>query len=536
MNSQSSHPLPQPSNEEPARSVELEVNAIQAAVEDVTQNYLETLDALSTVYDVAAGFAQLFDTSSIASFTLRRILESLDVGSGAIFLESGGELKFYVDSEGAREHLREDAVEDASLDGRALFCNGSDAIRYLRSGTDCRNVLLAPVVAAQRCLGIVAVTAEDERRFTTKDLKLVSAVTSQAAIALSGAQHLEQILVERQKLRSIIEDNGGGIVVLAPDGRTMLTNTVARELLGFAEDRAEGFSLIEELAAWKSSRDPECLRGDGPPELSLELAEGPGSKERVVSMVGRRVRGTDGELASIVLNLQDATEQRRDERMKEDVLSLISKAFRLPIETMRETLGNSAEGTGAGEQCSGCMNAHVEELEQLADRLRCYTEVLDDSWTGFGRADLGEVVAESSSRMIASHADRSPNVEVQLDPSATQVGISRECAHIITDNLLDYAIEHSRDSQPGIRVSSSRLSPGWIALELEDRGAGLPAEIQQEFIRALDRDRDDLSVEEAELGIRLALVEEAVRRCGGKVEARPAPDGGTLLTITLPAA
>jgi PAS domain S-box-containing protein len=281
------------------------VRAIQAAVEDVTQNYLETLDALGTVYDAAAGFAQLFESSSIAHFTLQRILEALELGCGAIFLEDGGSLRFQFDAESALTLLKEQAIEDASLEGRSLFLNGAEAAPHLRPQADGRNVLLAPVVAAQRRLGIIVVLSRPERPFTTKDLKLVGAVTSQAAIALSGAQHLEQVLVERQKLRSIIENSAGGIVVLTPDGRTTLTNAVARKLLGLEEGRAEGYSLIDALPHWKFSRQPESLHGEGPPEISLEMTTDRDAQARSIWVVGRRVRASDGELVNIVLNLHD---------------------------------------------------------------------------------------------------------------------------------------------------------------------------------------------------------------------------------------
>lgn len=510
------------------RSVEQEIVAIQAAVEDVTQNYLETLDALGTVYDVAIGFAQLFDTASIASFTLRRILESLGVESGAIFLTTGGELSFCDDAEDARGLLRIEAIEDASLDGNALFCNGNDAVRFLQPGAGCCNVLLAPIVAAQRRLGIVVVTSEPERRFTTKDLKLVSAVTSQAAIALSGAQHLEQVLVERQKLHSVIEYNGGGIVVLAPDGRTMLTNPVARKLLGVPKDRAEGFFLMEELAGWKFSRDPESLKGDGPAEVSLEIAGGPDRQERIVSIVGRRVRGTDGELASLILNLHDSTQQRRDERMRESVLSLVSRAIQGPAETMRrafEAAGSSPDDTGI----------QLDELDALAECLRRYVKVLDGTWRRPGEADLTSIVTELVEKVTVAGAPRSPRVETDLDREACRVGIGSDCARLIVQSALDQAVGVGAGGELDLRVSSRRSSPGWIALAVEAWGAELHSGIRSSLLQALVGSDGALRPEEAGRGIRLALLEEAVRRCGGEIELDSGPSGGTLLTVTLPA-
>lgn len=305
-------PGAQPSQGTNNDALEHDVRAIQAAVEDVTQNYLETLDALSTVYDAAAGFAQLFDRSSIAHFTLQRILEALELDCGAIFLEDGGMLRFQFDAVGGLTLLRQEAIEDASIDGQARFLNGSEAEPYLRPEAAGRNVLLAPVVAAQRRLGMVVVVSQGERLLTTKDLKLVAAVTSQAAIALGGAQHLEQVLVERQKLSSIIENSAGGIVVLTPNGRTTLTNGVARKLLGLPEGRAEGYRLIDELSDWKFSHEPESLYGEGPPEVSLEMTRGEGEGQRTIWAVGRRVRASGGELVNIVLNLHDPSWTRSE--------------------------------------------------------------------------------------------------------------------------------------------------------------------------------------------------------------------------------
>lgn len=292
-----------------------EANAFAAAIEDVTQNYLETLDALSTVYDSAAGFAQLFDSSSIAHFTLQRILEALEIERGVIFLEVGGVLRYQFDAKNALTLLNEEAVEDgiddASFEGRSVFFNGEEAVPFLRSGVANHNLILAPIVAGHRRLGIVVGFAEAERLITTKDLKLVGAVTSQAAIALSGAQHHEEILVERQKLRSIIDHSAGGIVVLAPDGKATLTNRVARELLNFEADCAEGYSFVEETSMWKFSQEPESLFGEGAAEVSLQMKIDLDGEERSIWVVARRVRAPGGALANIVLNLHDPSWGRR---------------------------------------------------------------------------------------------------------------------------------------------------------------------------------------------------------------------------------
>jgi len=271
--------------------------------------------------------------------------------------------------------------------------------------------------------------------------------------------------------------------------------------------------------------------------MSLEMAGGAGGESRMISVVGRRVRATDGTLASIVLTLHDATEKRRGEKIKEDFLYLISTAFQGPINALRETVG-AGEQSDADGQCKGDSELQplLEQLVHLSDRLRSYVEVLDGSWKGAGSADLAQVVTQAQARLAAKYANRSPRVELDLDPSASLVGISEDASRMLVDGLLQNAIDFGPQHEPVVKVCTQRSSAAWITVTFEDQLPRSLAEAQQRFLLGLDRKRDDDGIESTQLTIRLALVQEAVHRIGGRIEVCPAADEGMLVTVTLPSA
>ena len=81
-----------------------------------------------------------------------------------------------------------------------------------------------------------------------------------------------------------------------------------------------------------------------------------------------------------------------------------------------------------------------------------------------------------------------------------------------------------------MRVTDAADREGWVAIEIEDNGAGIPA--------------DEIEVltagEETELhhgsGIGLWVVHWVVTRYGGDLAFEHPADGGSLVRITLPAA
>jgi len=96
-------------------------------------------------------------------------------------------------------------------------------------------------------------------------------------------------------------------------------------------------------------------------------------------------------------------------------------------------------------------------------------------------------------------------------------------------NLVDNAVKYAGSAEVAVRAT-----PGGIAVEIADRGPGIPdsalGSVQEPFVR-LETSRNR---ETGGSGLGLALARAAAQAHGGKLELENRPDGGLLARILLP--
>lgn len=166
--------------------------------------------------------------------------------------------------------------------------------------------------------------------------------------------------------------------------------------------------------------------------------------------------------------------------------------------------------------------AQIEELTVLMNDLI-------DLARGEHRADghesvrFDEVVGESLER-----AERhSPQTRFEVDLDSTRVSGSADRLSRAVNNLLDNAAKWNTDGEP-VEVS---LRDG--VLRVRDHGPGVPAD---ELPHVFDRFfRGAHSRQRSGSGLGLAIVRQVAETHGGTVGAAPAPGGGTVFELRVPA-
>ncbi|MEM7202808.1 MAG: ATP-binding protein [Planctomycetota bacterium] len=505
----------------------------EPVLDRVGQHLLESLDALATVYDSARHFAEAVGDSLVED-TLDRCLAAIEASCGAYYVVEDGDLVLQAERADAGTLVRVAALEITAGAARAEFMNDPMSAEHLTDGGRGCGVLCAPVAVRDRVLGVVAIVGGQGRAFSTNDVKLVSAVTSQAAIALSSAIHYRNVEVERAKLRSVIEDNSDGIILLAPDGRTVLCNSVARRLFDIPEGESEGTDFVAKVNGWTFSDGVEVVGDTGRVE---ELSRGKGADELVLSMRSREVRGVDDRVVGVILTLHDLTEKRREERLKRDFLSIISHKLRTPVTSILGTLmlleDEAATASERREFMAEAQN-RAAELGVLVDRLLYFAELMEGSWSTRGRADLRQLRPEVHAHFVRHYGDRPLTFEWDLQPGANVVRIPGPRLRVLLDNLIDNAIKFSSPDERFVRVASRRDVDGSLVLEVEDRGPGIPTVDRERVFQSFYQREEDFTGTVAGAGMGLAIACEIVRRAGGAIEVRDAAPRGTIISIAFP--
>jgi signal transduction histidine kinase len=232
-----------------------------------------------------------------------------------------------------------------------------------------------------------------------------------------------------------------------------------------------------------------------------------------------------------------AAMQREKElsELKSKFVSTASHEFRTPLATMlssAELLEHYSENLGPEERRN-----LLQTIQSSAKRM---SEMIDDVLT-LGRAESGvlklnlgptnlrelceRVVSEFRIAQGRHHVitldDRFDRLEAYMD--------ERLLRHIL-NNLLSNAVKYS---PPGSEVTFSlERRDDKAAIEIQDRGIGIPPEDQPRMFESFHRASN---VENRPgTGLGLAIVKKAVELHGGEISLKSAVGAGTRFTIVLP--
>lgn len=130
-----------------------------------------------------------------------------------------------------------------------------------------------------------------------------------------------------------------------------------------------------------------------------------------------------------------------------------------------------------------------------------------------------------------SAEDAGQVIEVQAG-SATAVLGDRRLLRQALVNLVDNALKYGAPAQR-IRLAALPAASGWVRLQVEDQGPGVPPEQRVRVFEPYERLVRDQASERTGSGLGLAVVRHIASACQGKVWLEDAPGGGTRAVLEL---
>ena len=119
-------------------------------------------------------------------------------------------------------------------------------------------------------------------------------------------------------------------------------------------------------------------------------------------------------------------------------------------------------------------------------------------------------------------------IRVELPETLPLVPLDAALIEQVLVNLLTNAQRHAPGQAMDLRAWEE---PGWVHLEVTDRGPGIPAEFQD---RIFDKFFRLPGAGEGGVGMGLAICRAIVLAHGGRIHAEDRPGGGSSFHLTLP--
>ncbi|MFZ6184222.1 PAS domain S-box protein [Nannocystis pusilla] len=416
-----------------------------------------------------------------------------------------------------------------------------EAFKPALAGDALTSLMLAPLVVADRALGVIACFRGGGRAYGRADLIMLQDLADRCALATAESRSFQRAEQARQQIESIIDAVPFLISYVDASGRYAYVSRGYE--LWFGRSRAEfvGEHVSENVGveAYEHLRPmvEAALRGERKQfELTLTYARG-GTREVAANYLPQF--DESGRPAGFVAVIVDVSEHkvlveslRRSLRFSEEFVGMLGHDLRSPLNAIAMTCEILLRKLG-----DPWATKSVQRIRSSADRMaRMIAQILD-----FTRARLGggipvrpapvdlatlaaDIVAE-----VRSGTQRSISLEIEGD---TQGQWDPDRLGQVLANLIANAVQHGcKDTPVCVHVSGTEAD----SLRLTVWNAGVIPETVLPFVfERFQRGSAEPTSRPQGLGLGLYIAQQIVLAHGGAIEARSSQAEGTSFCITLP--
>ncbi len=351
--------------------------------------------------------------------------------------------------------------------------------------------------------------------------------------------------------RSLFEANLDGLVIVDQAGRIRLLNPAAERMFGVRSQDVVGRDIEGLLPKRFRERHREHRSGYNdqarprPMGTGLELfaRRGDGREFPVDIMLIPLLEQGEGMVLAEIRDLSERAEMEAEaSRLREalhraQLLAAMGALVGGVAHEVRNPLFGISATIDALEVRLGPDGAHAEYLAHVRREIARLNHLVTDLIT-YGKppvvdlelASLASIVSDAVASCAAMA--RRQAVEVATHHAgARPIMVDRSRLHRALVNVVENAIQHS-PADGAVEVTVGEASEGdstWVECRIRDRGRGFSvADIPRAFEPFFSR-------REGGVGLGLGIVQRIVGAHGGTVELSNHPEGGTEVTIRLPA-
>jgi nitrogen fixation/metabolism regulation signal transduction histidine kinase len=330
----------------------------------------------------------------------------------------------------------------------------------------------------------------------------------------------QQALEEaRRRTAAVLAMVATGVVGVAPDGRVLIANRQAVELIGTELD--EGSPLLDRLGlGWMP------LTGAVRRFLLDPAAADSGELEVAGRRISFQLSSLGPEVRGVVIALNDVTDVSRAERVLAwgEMARQVAHEIKNPLTPMRLGMQHLRRVYRDGapdfdrtlEETAERMLAEIDRLDTIARAFSRFAAPAGDIQP-LDRIDLGVVVGEVI--QLYQLAEEGCAVRFRCEPGAVGDARADEVKEVVV-NLL----ENARNA--GARLVDVTVGPARI--EVADDGSGIAPELLPRIFEPR------FSTTTSGSGLGLAIVRRLVEGWGGRIDVASEAGRGTTVTVTLP--
>ena len=407
--------------------------------------------------------------------------------------------------------------------------------------------VIAAIIAILLAFQILKITTEPVKKLTQLSKKMAQGeldqeiqITSQDEVGELArafnqmAARLKEMVAlitnERDRMATILSNIDDAILMVDGDSKITTMNRAAENIFQISEKKALGHTFIEIVRDHELNELLQHCRSTGKQQTgAVEIK----LKKQFLAAIATPLPGDGG----CLVHIQDLTELRRLEMIRQDFISNISHELRTPIASVKalaETLNEGAiEDPSVAKDFLSRINVEVDKLAQMVQELGELSRIESgEAPLNKRRINMADVIGHAVDRLRAQ-ADRAElKLDIDIPPTLPEVMSDEARVEQVLVNIIHNAIKFT-PSGGKINISA-KARDNDILVSVSDTGVGIPADdlprIFERFYKA------DKSRSGGGTGLGLAIAKHIVEAHGGRIWAESVEGRGSTFNFTLPLA
>lgn len=358
------------------------------------------------------------------------------------------------------------------------------------------------------------------------------------------AQKPAATTVEHERLNSLINSMGDGVIALDEQQKIVMYNGAALNILDRNQSMT-GQSLAAVLHLLDKNNQPidvgQLVNGSTTATYSRDYHIEYADKSVVnlyLSVAPVRLGyGQEGMRGYVVL-IRDITREKSLEEERDEFISVVSHELRTPIAIAEGNVGNAQVIADK----SGDLAQIKEALKQAHDQIIFLSDMINDLST-LSRAERGKLTVDVESINIhdlltglnnlyrPQAAEKGLSLSVELDPNLQLLQSSQLYVREILQNFITNAIKYTEKG--GVTVSAKQTPQG-VEFAVHDTGIGISKSDQSKIFDKFFRSEDYRTRQSSGTGLGLYVTMKLARLVHAEISMTSELNQGSTFKILVP--
>ncbi|MCR8642978.1 cell wall metabolism sensor histidine kinase WalK [Paenibacillus sp. N1-5-1-14] len=339
---------------------------------------------------------------------------------------------------------------------------------------------------------------------------------------------------EREKLSSVLTNMNDGVIAADEQGRVIVMNRRAQQILGIAEETNSVMHIAATLGITSEDIKKHAVGKNQVMMIEIDNEE----EERITVRVTFTPILRRGDETGMIAVLQDVTVQEKLEQGRKDFVANVSHELRTPLTTIKSYLEALTDGAmedpALAQRFLGVTRNETERMIRLVTDL-LHLSRLDSKQAVIVKehVEVSEMLDELVDRFSFQLRQRHIRITSKVDPKLGAVEIDRDKIDQVLDNLVSNSIKYTGD-EGIITASAYIIDEHWMGISITDTGMGIPKKDLSRIFERFYRVDKARSRNMGGTGLGLSIAREIVRAHGGAISLESELNQGTKVTFTLP--